>query len=356
MSNKKLNLIDAIKYLSKYIKPHKTKFTRFYVGILVTRILQMITPIIFGIMIDEIIYYQHITTFLEISLVFILISIFSSILFFMIYALHHYLMNMYTLKIKMDTFSHIHYADAQFMSNAKTGHIINITRRYASECMHFVIRNIIHNINNYMSLIFLTVYLFIINWQIGIFVTVLAPISVYVNFKYGKNIRVLAQEQRTIYGNYSGWLFEILSSLKDIRLLNSKKKTRKDFSKYNKELFHVNIKTSVTTLTANNIIDGVNLIMQLAIYTITAYLIINGNIKLGSLIVILAYFSNLKQSITSLSGNYMNMQDRVSYIQKIYDFLESPTEKDWKGTNVLDIQKVTLNFKISVFRIIIQIN
>ena len=102
--NEKLNYFTAIKFLSKYIKKYKSNFILFYIGWFFETILSIVIPIIFGVMIDEIVYYQNLDTFIKISLIFLMILVFSCVLYFFIYAQHHYLMSMYTFDIKMDAF------------------------------------------------------------------------------------------------------------------------------------------------------------------------------------------------------------------------------------------------------------
>ena len=120
----KLNYLIAIKFLSKYISKHKKNFIMFYFGWLMITMLFVVMPIAFGIMIDEIVYYQNVDSFIKIALFFVTLTIFSCILYFLIYAQHHYLMSMYTFDIKRDVFEHLQKSDAEYMLDASTGDII----------------------------------------------------------------------------------------------------------------------------------------------------------------------------------------------------------------------------------------
>ena len=146
--DKKLNYFSAVKFLSKYIRRYRKNFVMFYLGWLFDTLLAFTMPVVLGTMIDEIVYYQNLAVFLRISLLFVIMCIFSCILYFVIYAQHHYLMNIYTYNIKMDIFDHLQKCDAEYMNNISTGDVISIIQRYAPECMHFVVRNMIHIFNN----------------------------------------------------------------------------------------------------------------------------------------------------------------------------------------------------------------
>lgn len=342
---KKLNYFTAIKFLSKYIFKHKRNFIMFYFGFFFDMLLSIAMPILFGIMIDEIVYYQNLDTFLEISFVFVIMTAFSCILYFFIYAQHSYLMSMYTFDIKKDIFDHLQKSDAQYMTDAHTGDIISTINWYTSECMHFMIRNVIHFINGIISIIVITIYLFIISWQIGLFVCIAAPVLVFINAKFGKKIREYGDEQRENYDGYVSWVYEILSGLRSIRMLGAQNKTNESFKENHRKIFSVNVKSSVSSMTMQNLVSFTNLCVQLAIFGLAGYLAYTGEMSIGLLSIVVTFFTMLTGKIGYISSNYLDAQNRVSYIQRIYDFLQTPTEDEWKGTKDLQVTDGHVVFK-----------
>lgn len=343
--NEKLNYFTAIKFLSKYIIKHIKNFVMFYIGWFFDMALSISIPILFGIMVDEIVYYQNLDKFIKISLVFVIMCIFSCVLYFFIYAQHHYLMSMYTFDIKKDVFKHLQKCDSQYMTDSSTGDILALIQTDSIECMHFVIRNIIHLLNGIIAILIIIFYIFIINWKIGIFVLFAAPVSVFANSKFGKKIRNYGNKQRNQYGTYISWVYEILSALRDIRMLGAEKKTNETFEKSHKKIFDVNIKSSISTITANNIISFANLCVQLAIFIFAGYLALNNNITIGVLTIIVAFFAILTQRISQTSSSYLDSQNRISNIQHIYNFLNSPSEDTWTGKEKLEITQGNIVFE-----------
>lgn len=332
---KKLNYFTAIAFLSKYIRRHKKNFIMFYFGWFFDMLLGIIMPIMFGIMIDEIVYHQNLESFLRISFVFVIMSIFSCLLYFLIYAQHQYLMSMYVYDIQRDVFSHLQKCSAEYLADAGTGDIISIIQHYSRECMHFVIRNVIHMTNGCINIILLTIYVFIINPYIGLLMLAAVPISVIISMIFGKKIRNYSDEQRKYYGSYISYIYEVFTAIKDIRLLGADKKVSRNITEHHRKMFNVNIKSGMQTITAENIIDGTNLIIRLAIFTLTAYLASNGSMTIGLLTIVLAYFTTLTWKVKQVSSSYLDAQSRISYIQRIYDFMNTPTESCWQGKNKL---------------------
>ena len=76
---KKFGYFDAIRFLIPYIKPYIRHFIRYSVGWFIETILAITTPILFGIMINAIVYYGDTDTFFRVGIVFVGISIFSCI-------------------------------------------------------------------------------------------------------------------------------------------------------------------------------------------------------------------------------------------------------------------------------------
>ena len=349
MTSKKLGYFSSIRFLSKYIGRHKRNFVMFYFGWFFDMLLCIVMPILFGVMIDEIVYHQNLESFLRISLVFVIMSIFSCLLYFLIYAQHQYLMSMYCFDIQRDVFRHLQKCTAEHLSEAKSGDIITMIQSYSRECMHFVIRNIIHIINGIIELILLTVYIFIISPWIGLLMLAAVPASVIVGAKFGKKIRNYSNEQREIYGGYISFVYEVFTAVRDIRLLGAKSKVNREIVSRHKEMYRINIKSGVSSMRAQNIIDGTNQFIQLSIFAVTAWLVSSGGMTIGLLTVILAYFSSLTIRARQLSGSYLDAQNRVGYIQRIYDFMHAPTEEYWQGKKVLNVTNGEIEFKNITF-------
>lgn len=337
-SYKNLTYFGAIRFLSKYIRHYRTNFVMFYIGMFFDMLLGIVMPVLFGIMIDEIVYRQNLDSFLRISLVFVIMSLFSCVLYFLIYAQHQFLMGMYVYDIQRDIFRHFHKAQAEFLSDAKTGDIITIIQNYARECMHFVIRNIIHLTNNCINLVLLTVYIFLINPWIGLLMLIAVPSSVFVNAKFGKKIRNCSDGQREYYSGYVGYIYEVFTAISDIRLLGAAKKVNRDIADGQRKMFEFNTKAGVAAITAQNIIDSVNLIIQLAVFALTAWLVSKGDMTIGLLTVVMTYFAALTKRVKSTGASFLDAQNRIGFIQRIYDFMQSPVEDVWPGKKVLHVR------------------
>lgn len=337
-----MDFITAVKFLATYMKNFKKQFVMFYLGWLLDSILTVIMPILFGIMIDEIVYYQNTETFIHIALLYFVCILFSGGLYFIVYAQHGYLMNMFVFSIRKDVFMHLQKCNASYMSNSSTGELLTILHKYPEECMHFIIRNIIHALNGMLLILFYTIYLMLIDWRIGTLVLITGMISVVINTKFKKTVRQLGAKQRERYEINTSWLYEVIAALRDIRILGAKEKVEKAFRENQNKIFELEIKSATTLLTAENIISFVNLVVRLTIYVIAALEALKGDFSLGTLTVIFNFYEKLVENINMASTRYLDSQNRISYIERIYQFLQVPIERS--GIYNLDIKKGKIYF------------
>lgn len=344
LPNKKLNIISSIKFLGKYLKGHRIQFIAFYVGWFLDSIATIISPIIFGLMINQIVYYKNTDLFFKLTIVFVTVTFFKCMIYYLVNQIYAYNWVMFNLKIKRDVFNSILHADAQYLSGANTGDLIANVQSYSSESMNFIVYNIIHNINGALIVIFCTVYIFVINLHIGLLMLIAVPFAVFISLKFGKKIRKYGDEQRSFYGKYISWLFEMLNGIKDIRFLGAERKVNRDFVKNHKSMYNVSIKSGLSSMTAQNIINVVNLLIQLTIFVFIAFLTIYAGMTIGSLIVIITFFAMLTDEVNHLSRSYMDAQNRISFIQRIYDVMNVKSEKEWRGKKELNITNGIIEF------------
>jgi ABC-type multidrug transport system fused ATPase/permease subunit len=65
---------------------------------------------------------------------------------------------------------------------------------------------------------------------------------------------------------------------------------------------------------------------------------------IGLLTIVLSFFSSLTWRVKSISRSYLDAQNRVSYIKRIRDFMETPTEESWPGKQELAVTEGDIRF------------
>jgi len=231
------------------------------------------------------------------------------------------------------------------MSNAKSGDIIMTLQSDTIECLHFVVRNCIHMANGVLKGIFYIVYIYFISIPAGLIVTAFIPIQIFATLRLKDNTRRLAEKERSVYGNYVSWLFEIMKGITDLRLLSAQGKTRQDFTEHQRSLFSARKNTGFFGLTSENVVGIINLALNLSIFTVCAFSASKGNMTIGNVIVMIAFVTAVtKEARQFIIGNFMDAQTRLVRIQRIRQFLARDDESGWNGRDTLRVGKGSIEF------------
>lgn len=339
-----LTFWGTMKFVNQFLDKLHFQLVLFYLGWLFDTVAGILSPLLFGVMINQMVYYRNLPLFIQVGLAFLGLSVFSCIQYFLLYEMYGYVWNQLIYRVRCRLYSVIQKMEAREMADANYGDMAQLIQWKVMECVHFIIRNVVHNINNYINILICLVISYLISPWIALVLTVMVPVSVFISYHYGKKIRKEQKQNQETYGTYIGWLYEIFHALKDIRLLGAEDRVNRLFHRHQKTLIQTDVKAGMETLKAEHIIANANTLIQMILYAALAFLAFSGGLSIGSVIVVLAYFNSLTESLRNVSSRYMDAQFRISVIQRIRDLMEQPTAEEKKDKRSLTVTKGDIKF------------
>ena len=325
MKNTKMNFWSATKFIYRFMRDMKLQYMLFYVGWLFHTVVVVITPIIFGVMINQIVYYNNIEKFIQVGMVFLYVTIFGVILYYLIYEMYADVWNGINGNLRRSMFRHLQRLTAEELVHLDHGETVGMIKYWTMECVNFVVRNIVHNINNILKILACIFIIFKISPIFGGITIVLVPLSVTVSLKIGKKIRDNSDKNRDEYGSYLSWLFEVVHGLSDIKLMGAEEKV---YDKLDKKLTGINgwkQKIAEENALGNELLVNIKNVILILQYGLLAYFAIHENLTIGTIMVLLTFFNTLSDSLSQVAKSYMDAQYRISIVQKIKDFFEKET-------------------------------
>lgn len=344
-SSDTLNFFGALKFLNHFLDKLHLQLVLFYFGWLFDTIVGVLSPVLFGIMINQMVYYRNLSLFIHVGAALFGLSIYSSIQSFLLYELYGHFWNGLIYRVRCRLYSVVQKMEAKVMADANYGDMAQLIQWQVLECVSFIVRNVIHNINNYINILICLVISCLISPWIALVLTVMVPVSVYISYKYGKRIREEEGKNQEAYGKYISWLYEIFNALRDIRLLGAERRVNHLFHRHQKTLIDTHVKAGMATLKAEHIIANANTLIQMVLYAVLAFLAFSGGLSIGSVIVILTYFNSLTESLRSVSNRYMDAQFRISVVQRIKDLMEQPMTDAREEKEPLEVTRGEIRFR-----------
>lgn len=300
----------------------------FFIGWHLEAVINLVLPLLFGYLIDEMVYYKNARNLIKIVLVIIVVSIFLCSLYFFIYTFYNNNYGKYATNIKLDIMKHLAKLDMGKVQEYKNGEILTMVDNYADECITIINRNVIYTFYCIFIIITYSIYIFGVNVKLGICAGIFVILSTVISLKRTEKINSYAAKEKKVYGKYTGWLLEMINGIRDLRLLGAEEKVVKRFEKYVHELLNLNLKKNIFALHVNNLADGITLTLRVVLFFIGARYIVDGTLTLGLFTVVLAYYDEIRQNVLYLNGYFVDLQDRISYVRYIREFIGLPTEKE----------------------------
>lgn len=321
----------------------------FFIGWHLEALINLILPLLFGYMIDEMVYYRNAQNLIKIVFVIIVVSVFLCSLYFFIYTFFNHNYEEYATKIKLDIMKHLTKLEVNTVQEYKNGEIITMVDNYADECVLIINRNVIYTFYCIFVIIIYSLYIFLVDVKLGICAMVFVFLSTVISLKRTEKINQYAEKEKRIYGKYTGWLIEMINGIRDLRLLGAEESVVKRFVKYVHDLLQINLKKNIYGLHANNIAEGVTLFLRIVLFVIGAVYIINGSLTLGLFVVVLTYYDEIRQNVLYLNSYFVDLQDRISYVRYIREFIGLPTEKENEDSEPVNFKSGDIVFDNIVF-------
>lgn len=336
----KFNFYKTFRFLWKYTNGLRIQYILFYMGWLFQTVVEVITPIIFGIMINQIVYNNNLTAFVRIGMVFLGITVLGIILYYGIYEMYGYLWNGINRRFRMGMFEQLQKLSADEMTSLNHGDTVNMIQFWSTECVNFMVRNIVHNVNNIFRILLCIIVIFGVNPMFGFITVVMVPVSVFATFRARDRIRKNSKKNRDNYSKYISWLFEVANSLSELRLWSVENIILKKYEKRLKEMNRLDSKIEMDNVFGGEIVANIKNLILVIQYVLLAYYAINDDLKVGVITVMLSYFTTLSSSLSELVKNNMDAQKRMAVVEKIYHFLN-------KERSDQDIEKCSLDKAIT---------
>ena len=318
---KTLNFGSTVKFLWSLMDGMRKQYLLFYLCWLFHTIAGVVSPLIFGEMIDCVIYENDLPGFLKISAGFFGITVFGIALYYVTYELYSVVGNGIHRRLRIGIFRKLQTLTAEEMTALQHGDTGNMILFWTTEGLHFMVRNVVHNLNNCLRILVCLVVMFLINPVFGLVSVVIVPLSVIATFSIGKRIRTNSGKGNEIYAKYISRLFEIAGAFSEIKIWGAKEYVLKKYDGDLKEMNRVRAKIETDNCVGNEVLANIKNVILVIQYGVLAYYAIVGNLQVGIITVMLAYFNTMSRSLAEVAKYYMDAQQRISIIERIYRFL-----------------------------------
>lgn len=310
------------KYILRHFKKHYMSFVFLFLGVAGSSTVGLLYALITAQIVNQAFYEKNVNGILKYLFVFIAVYIVHQLFHFLKIFFVEKLRKTFSVEIKEELFKSILDLKGTEYSKLTVGDLLKRIGTDSDSVLNFIYLNVIYYITDFVEFFVQLVFIAFISVPVLILTLICMPISFYfTRFFVGKS-KEYYKTLTVSESQLSTYVLEIIQNLQELRILNGFYWMKKHFVNYNKKNNSNIVTTRRSELCNQQIVKGLSLVIHIALYVLSAWLIINGYLMFGSFLAVLEYF---EASITAFSdivgrGNPI-AKDFVS-INRITEILE----------------------------------
>ncbi|HHT9158469.1 MAG: hypothetical protein A2099_03470 [Planctomycetes bacterium GWF2_39_10] len=323
----------VIKKLLSYVLRYKASGLLSIFLVLITTVLFLMGPYLFGYVIDHGINKGDKPLIYKIALLVLGIETLRFLLVIVqgynIQAIGQKVM----LDMRMDLFKHIQSLPISFFDKNPVGRIVTRLTNDIAAIGELFSAGVIVVIGDIFIIIGIFVAMFMLNMKLAIITLSVFPIIVVIAFWFGNRMKNSFREIRRKLARINSYLNENITGMKVIQLFNREKKNYDKFDEINTDYLKEQVKYIRYFAVFQPAINMVNALAVGLVLWYGAVRYMHGFLTLGVMVAFLAYIHDLFDPIRDIVEKYNIFQGAMASSERIFSLMKEPPEVDYIITN-----------------------
>ncbi|MBN1524795.1 MAG: ABC transporter ATP-binding protein [Spirochaetales bacterium] len=340
------NKKKVLSRLWKYLRKHTLSLAGVFLLIGVSSLREMLTPLIISIAIDDFIIPGNAAGLLNLVLL-------AAALFVGVAGatwLQQYIMVGVTqktlLNLRQDLFSHMQKLDLRYYDSHTHGELMSRFTNDMENINNVMSQVVIQFLSSILSIIGVSVMMFILNPLLALVTLVTVPLIVLLNRLIGKKISRYFSMQQKLLGKINGQIEETISGIRIVKLFRREKAAEAELSATNRELKKTSIKAQVTAGVAGPLMNMGNNIRYAIVAAAGGIFYSYGMASVGIIAGFLNYTRQFGRPISMMAQLYNSILSALAGAERVFEVLdEQPCITSKKDARILGRVRGDVIFK-----------
>ena len=172
------------------------------------------------------------------------------------------------------------------------------------------------------------ILMFSLNVKLTFIVLIALVIMLFVTFALAKSSRKTFTDLQRQVSNINGYVQEMFSGQKVIKVFNHEDKTMEGFKVYNDALYESSVRTNAYASMLMPINGNLSYITYAVVAVVGGYMVINKELSIGALASFLLYVRQFAGPISNLSQQFNGIMMSLAGAERVFDLMEADPEED----------------------------
>jgi len=313
-------------------------------SLLLGSVIGLIFPLIIQDLINTVLAEGSLAQLNQITLSLIAVFLVRSIFYYIQTYYLTYVGERIVVDLRTQTYQHLQFLSIRFYADRRVGELISRLSSDVTVVRTALSNNIATLLSQSITFIGSLALMLVLNWQLTLFILVLAPLVIACATYFGARLRKLSTQVQDQLASSTAVAEEALNN---VRIVKAFTREPYEIDRYNQNInrtFSVSMKAAVWRSAFGSLISFLGFASIALILWFGGREVMAGRLTTGSLIAFLVYGINIAASLSSFTTVYTQLQEAAGATRRIFELLdEKPDIED--VTNAMQLPAVTGGIK-----------
>ncbi|MGX7393720.1 ABC transporter ATP-binding protein [Carnobacterium mobile] len=343
--------MESIKWVGKYMRPYWWRVFIATVLVVIVAILNVVSPLIGGMIVDDVIVDQKAGLLVPLLIAMIIASFIRTILRYIYQIMFERVGQNALYRIREDMYQKLQELDFSFFNNTRVGDLMARMTGDTDAIRHAISWLLYNVLDNILLLVSAIVVMGIIQWQLMLSLLVVTPFIGILTVILSRKANPVFYEIRESFSRLNSMVEENISGNKVVKAFAREDYEIEKFNKFNEDYKRRNIESANVTKTYMPILETLAAFLSVITIGFGGFLVINGKMSVGDLVAFNGFIWMLNTPMRNVGWYVNDLQHFITSTYKIRELLAArpmiPLEKRQTTPTIrgiVEFQDVSFHF------------
>lgn len=238
--------------------------------------------------------------------------------------------------MRHDLYTHLIKQDVAYFDRNRTGDLMSRLTGDINSLQKLISSDLLDIITSTGVFIVVSIYMFIVNWQLTLVLYVTFPLFFIITKFFSKRIRAIYSRVQQNVAKMTNHLQDSLTSIRLMKSFTNESLETAKFAAHNEANKDANLQASYITSMYSPLIGFVNALGLAIVVVMGAYAAMKGDMTTGGIFAFVAYLRLVQAPITKVTKFIRELQQAAASYDRVMEVMRStPAIEDASHSNVL---------------------
>ena len=236
-----------------------------------------------------------------------------------------------TLTLRNDAFRHMSILSLDFYQQRDTGNLMSRITQDVGRLRDFIAEGLQDIIGDSMAIVYMCIIMFVINWQLALWVLLPIPLIILFSFYFGHKMHKVFHILWKRYAGISTILASTIPGIRVVKAFTREKYEVDRFQEQTHQVFEGEMNAAKLWTLYQPIMTFMTYIGTVLIWFVGGNQILNGDLTLGDITLFMTYMTRFLQPVRTLAQMNRRFLRAATSAERVFEVLDTPPSVASRG-------------------------